>query len=52
MGARVSLDAAVFSRDEGDEFGSSVAISGDTIVVGAPGTDDGAGAAYVFVRSA
>ena len=25
--------------------------SGDTIVVGAPGTDDGAGAAYVFVRS-
>jgi trimeric autotransporter adhesin len=50
----------------GDQFGSSVSVSGDTIVVGAPyeasnatgvngnQTDtsaDGAGAAYVFVRS-
>ena len=36
----------------GDEFGFSVAISGDTIVVGArsEGADD-SGAAYVFVRS-
>lgn len=38
----------------GDRFGSSVAVFGDTIVVGAPG-DDGpagldAGSAYVFVR--
>ncbi|MFN0206981.1 MAG: FG-GAP repeat protein [Planctomycetota bacterium] len=48
-----------------DEFGKSVAISGDTIVIGAPEEDsnatgingnqsnnssDGAGAAYVFVR--
>lgn len=34
-------------------FGSSVAISGDTIVIGAPGDDssgDGSGAAYVFVK--
>lgn len=35
-------------------FGETVAISGDTIVVGAPGVDDGgtfnAGAAYVFER--
>jgi hypothetical protein len=38
----------------GDQFGSSVAISGDTIVVGAMNDDDGAnnaGSAYVFVRS-
>ena len=34
-----------------DEFGQSVAISGETIVVGAYGQDSGAGAAYVFVRS-
>ena len=43
-----------------DVFGTSVAISGDTVVVGAPGHDvsrpgmrrrDSAGAAYVFVRS-
>ena len=51
---------------EVDEFGSSVAVSGDTVVVGAPYEDNnatgvngngadnsagGAGAAYVFVRS-
>ncbi len=39
-----------------DFFGTSVAIDGDTAVVGAPGKDDGAslnaGAAYVFVRGA
>ena len=37
----------------GDLFGNSVAISGETILVGAPGVDDSgpeAGAAYVFVR--
>jgi hypothetical protein len=54
------------NTDAGDLFGSSVAVSGDTIVVGAPGEDSGssgvdsdqdnnsaddAGAAYVFVRS-
>ncbi len=50
------------NTDAGDGFGSAVAISGDTIVVGAPaeasggaGQSDngspGAGAAYVFVRS-
>jgi drug/metabolite transporter superfamily protein YnfA len=51
--------------DEGDNFGWAVAISGDTIVVGAPYEDSGApgvggdqgnaiadsGAAYVFVRN-
>ena len=38
---------------EGDEFGESVAISGDTIVVGADdaaGAELGTGAAYVFQR--
>ena len=38
-----------------DEFGISVAISGDTIVVGAPYDDDlysRSGSAYVFVRNA
>jgi hypothetical protein len=52
-----------FIRPNGDSFGSSVAISGNTIVVGAPyedssangGEDDNsatyAGAAYVFTRS-
>ena len=34
----------------GDELGWSVSVSGDTIVVGAPGDDAGRGAAYVFVR--
>ena len=38
----------------GDEFGWSVALSGDTALIGAPGTSAGApssGAAYVFVRN-
>ncbi len=33
---------------ENDSFGSSVAISGNTVVVGAPYADRSAGAAYVF----
>ena len=32
----------------GDWFGGSIAINGDTIVVGATGDDDGVGSAYVF----
>jgi hypothetical protein len=55
------LKASNAERD--DLFGASVAISGDTLVVGAPGEDsrsagleldnwdEGAGAAYVFTRS-
>ena len=31
------------------EFGSSVSISGDTLLVGAPGKYGGKGAAYAFV---
>ena len=35
----------------GDKFGTSVAVDGETIVVGAPGDDSDEGSAYVFVRS-
>jgi hypothetical protein len=37
--------------DDGDQFGASIAISGDTIVVGAPGAAGG-GAAYLFTLPA
>ncbi|MEP6636023.1 MAG: BACON domain-containing carbohydrate-binding protein, partial [Acidobacteriota bacterium] len=49
---------AIFQPSDGaagDLFGQSVAISGNTAVVGAPGNDEkgeSAGAAYVFVRDA
>jgi FG-GAP repeat len=47
------LEAA--DAGEADQFGSSVAISGETITVGAPGDDgaagNGQGSAFVFVRS-
>jgi hypothetical protein len=36
----------------GDEFGSSVTISANTVLVGAPGHDDSAGRAYVFIKTA
>ncbi len=39
-----------FDGTAGDYFGCSVAISGDTVVVGAYG-DDGYGSAYVFART-
>ena len=39
----VAADAA-----SGDWFGTSVAIDGNTVVVGARGKDDYSGAAYVF----
>lgn len=34
--------------DLGDEFGYTVAISGNTVIVGAPGDDNNRGAVYVF----
>ncbi|MBO0858943.1 MAG: PxKF domain-containing protein [Chloracidobacterium sp.] len=41
--------------EAGDQFGSSVAISGETVVVGSPGADGAGGidqgSAYVFARS-
>ena len=36
----------------GDVFGSSVAVSGDTVVVGAPYASSATGAAYVFTKPA
>ena len=47
---RVTLDAA--RAVPGGRFGTSVAVGDDTIVVGAPGTEDGndPGAAFVFIR--
>jgi hypothetical protein len=41
--------------EEGDFFGKSVAVSGDTALIGAEGNDDGgsfSGSAYVFTRDA
>ncbi len=70
MGAMNSGSAYVFTRSGGvwsqqakltasdpaafDEFGYSVAVSGDTAVIGAYGDDDGgsdSGSAYVFTRT-
>ncbi len=45
---------ASFQGGSGDKFGESVAIDGDTILVGAPGKDDkatDAGATYAFTRN-
>ncbi len=55
-GASWSQQAKLTAGDAaaGDEFGYSVAISGDTAMVGAYADDDGgseSGSAYVFVRS-
>lgn len=46
QGELTASDAAKF-----DQFGKSVAVSGDTVVVGAHGKNKFAGAAYVFTRS-
>jgi len=53
------LEELLLSPDpqlEVQRFGHAVAVSGDTLAVGAPGADEsfiaGAGAVYVFVRSA
>ena len=37
---------------QGDNFGSTVAVSGDTVLVGASGMDGGRGAAYLYTRAA
>jgi hypothetical protein len=42
----VATDAA-----ENNHFGSSVAISGDVVVIGAPGSDSNQGAIYIFRRN-
>jgi len=55
-GTSWSLQARLTALDaqEADWFGCSVAIFGDTVIVGARGDDDGgsqSGSAYIFVRS-
>lgn len=52
-GDRWVQQARIFPRDsaEGDAFGSSVAIDGNTALVGAIGDNGSSGAVYVFVRN-
>ena len=56
-GVNWTLQQKLFASDgqPGDKFGSAVALSGDTALIGAPEADEGAnteiGSAYVFVRS-
>lgn len=52
-GSNWSQQATLFAGDATaqDYFGSSVAISGNTVVIGAPGDDSDKGSAYVFVRT-
>jgi hypothetical protein len=52
-GGTWTLQATVTASDGAyiDGFGSAVALSGTTLVVGAPGKNNGEGAAYVFVYS-
>ncbi len=64
-GAWLQADLKASQPKEGDHFGHSVAVSGDTVVVGVPGVDTSStgvnstpdenaansGAVYVFVRS-
>ena len=45
-----AIEGTSRSKSHGDSFGASVAISGDTIVVGAPGLANGGGA-FIFARS-
>jgi hypothetical protein len=60
LGVPAAAAARAFQQTEltdpngaaGDAFGTSVAISGATAVVGAPHKNSDAGAVYVFVRSA
>lgn len=50
-GTSWSEQARLLPPEPDDGFGSSLALSGDTLVVGAPGADNRTGAVYVFVRS-
>jgi hypothetical protein len=51
-GARWLQQARLTARDAagGDQFGFSVALSGDSALIGAPGKNCGTGDAYVFMR--
>ena len=53
-GSEWSEDAKLTASDGGAQslFGRAVAVAGDTIAVGAPGTNGGQGAAYLFTGEA
>ncbi len=53
-GAGLQVIARLTASDVGryDNFGVSTAISGNTVIVGAPGHNAGVGAAYIFVKPA
>jgi uncharacterized repeat protein (TIGR01451 family) len=48
----ISLEQKILAFDgaAGDEFGTSVALSGSTAIIGASMEDSGRGAAYIFMR--
>ena len=53
--ANETAKLATFGGSAGDDFGTSVAVQGETVVVGATGDDDnggGSGSAYVFAKPA
>ena len=49
---KAGLTATLRGQSNGDRFGTSVAVYGDTVVVGAAEENDKKGAAYVFTKSA
>jgi hypothetical protein len=51
IGAVQQADLSAADGTANDQFGSSVAVSGSTVVVGAADKNSTTGAAYVFVRS-
>jgi hypothetical protein len=51
-GWKLTADIDGTDTAAGDQFGSSLAISGSTIVVGARGASSSAGAVYVFTKTA
>ncbi|MBS1788050.1 MAG: putative Ig domain-containing protein [Acidobacteria bacterium] len=50
-GLQQKLTAIAIDALPDDHFGASVTVSGDTIALGAPGVNQGRGAAYVFTRT-
>jgi hypothetical protein len=50
--AQAAEFAASDGADSSANFGTAVSVSGNTVVVGAPGADGGAGGAYVFTEPA
>ena len=49
--AATAIWSAGTNAGAGTIFGSSVAVDGNTVVIGSPGEDSGSGAAYVFTKT-